>query len=244
MGLVYHGAPGCSFKPSNRVSVMKDHLKRQTWCPCKDADWTVEKAKEGQIDARTCRPRKTPSRPPTCEPTAKKQRVISDKMDEYINVTEFLRDSSRNTVTLQYARCFQSSLEQIAGFLGVEGHVLIRKEGNSTYMHPMLLAAVARHKDDKVLKGLEGLVYITTSAHLNAVKIGMWRGTMGALRARYVTPYGPSVSIMVGQTEDCAATEKLMHKMFASSRLEGELFEKRLQHEYVAALKDLTDPVY
>jgi len=31
---------------------MRNHLKRQTWCPCKDAEWTIEKAKEGQTDGR------------------------------------------------------------------------------------------------------------------------------------------------------------------------------------------------
>lgn len=55
MPLVYTGAPGCSFKPTGRKSLLQQHLRRSTWCPCKDAGWTVELAVRGQTDGRKTR---------------------------------------------------------------------------------------------------------------------------------------------------------------------------------------------
>ena len=53
MGLIYNGAPGCSFKPTNRKSSFIQHLATKTWCQCKDVNWTAENAVQGQQDGRT-----------------------------------------------------------------------------------------------------------------------------------------------------------------------------------------------
>ena len=55
MVLQYHGAPKCNFKPTRQKSDFLKHLKRKTWCACKDCDWSVEKALQGQVDGRTAR---------------------------------------------------------------------------------------------------------------------------------------------------------------------------------------------
>lgn len=53
--MLYKGAPGCGFKPSRYTQVLQRHLDRKSWCPCKDANWTVEKGREGQVDLRKTR---------------------------------------------------------------------------------------------------------------------------------------------------------------------------------------------
>lgn len=52
MGLIYHGAQGCSFKPTGLRMALVRHLKRKSWCPCKDVGWTVEDGVRGQTDGR------------------------------------------------------------------------------------------------------------------------------------------------------------------------------------------------
>lgn len=53
--MYFSSAPGCSFKDSRFSTDLKKHLARKTWCPCKDAGWTVEKGKEGKVDGRKTR---------------------------------------------------------------------------------------------------------------------------------------------------------------------------------------------
>ena len=52
MGLIYYGAPACSFKPSHRKSVFMRHHTMKGWCPCKEAGWTIDDAVQGQQDGR------------------------------------------------------------------------------------------------------------------------------------------------------------------------------------------------
>jgi len=55
MGYTYKGAPGCNFKPSKFKNDIQRHLKRKTWCACKEADWNVDKAREVHKDGRSFR---------------------------------------------------------------------------------------------------------------------------------------------------------------------------------------------
>lgn len=53
--MIYKGAPGCDFKASRYTQVLQRHLDRKTWCPCKDAGWTVEMGRQDQTDLRKTR---------------------------------------------------------------------------------------------------------------------------------------------------------------------------------------------
>ena len=52
--MMFRGAPGCAFGPSRYSSDLQRHLCRKKWCPCKDANWTVDLGRCGQ-DGRTTR---------------------------------------------------------------------------------------------------------------------------------------------------------------------------------------------
>lgn len=82
------------------------------------------------------------------------------------------------------------------------------------------------------VRGPQGLVYLATSAHLNAVKIGHWGGTVCDLRKRYATYFGSSLSLEVLPVADRKAVEKHLHQTFAAFRLENELFRKDKYEEY------------
>lgn len=82
------------------------------------------------------------------------------------------------------------------------------------------------------IQGPGGYVYLFTSAHLNAVKIGHWGGTDEDLRKRYTTYFGSSLSLEVLQVANRKAVEKHLHGTFAEFRLENELFRKDKYDEY------------
>ncbi len=86
------------------------------------------------------------------------------------------------------------------------------------------------------LKGPQGYVYLATSAHLNAVKIGHWGGSVEDLRKRYATYFGSSLSLEVLHVANRKAVEKHLHNTFAEFRLENELFQKDKYEEYYRCL--------
>jgi hypothetical protein len=43
----------------------------------------------------------------------------------------------------------------------------------------------------------KGYVYCITSPLLNAIKIGLWKGTIDNLLARYITPYGKNLELYI-----------------------------------------------
>lgn len=53
MGLEYHSAPGCDFRPTKWKNTFQKHLDRKKWCPCQECGWTLEAATQGQQDGRT-----------------------------------------------------------------------------------------------------------------------------------------------------------------------------------------------
>jgi hypothetical protein len=85
--------------------------------------------------------------------------------------------------------------------------------------------------------GPEGYVYLVSSPLLNAVKIGMWRGTVDALRARYATCYGADLSLKLFYTRDARALEGTTHAHFDHIRLSNELFAK----EHIALYGDFIE---
>ena len=74
---------------------------------------------------------------------------------------------------------------------------------------------------------------------MDAVKIGMWTGSLDALRRRYLTPYGPSLTIKSAFVEDCVRVEATLHTQFQQHNLGGELFDKAFLQAYNDAILGL-----
>ena len=72
----------------------------------------------------------------------------------------------------------------------------------------------------------EGVLYIVTSPLMSAFKLGFWTGTLGALRSRYVTCYGPSLELHTWPCTQCRACEQFLLTEFSDFSLGGELFDK------------------
>jgi len=84
-----------------------------------------------------------------------------------------------------------------------------------------------------------GYVYLVTSPLVNVVKIGCWRGSVDCLRKRYVTPYGPALSLEVVHVPERVKSEARMHEEFAVHNRGGELFDKSHLAHYRIALGHL-----
>ena len=94
---------------------------------------------------------------------------------------------------------------------------------------------------------MQGYVYLITSPITSAIKIGRSR-TFESLLKRYVTAYGPDLSIYARYVADCVVTEKRLHAHFKRKgyNLGGELFQKQHAAQYVNALlaEPSLDPDY
>ena len=120
--------------------------------------------------------------------------------DGYFNATKMCASSKRKWA--EYARNRQT-LEFLAALSKSEGLAdaseLVQSQHGGfhpgTWVHP----AVAKHLQHWCLqikrkRSDSGYIYAATSPIINAVKIGMWSGSIDNLRARYITPYGPDLA--------------------------------------------------
>jgi hypothetical protein len=82
------------------------------------------------------------------------------------------------------------------------------------------------------------LVYIIRSPILNAVKIGMWKGSIKKLKERYSTYYGPRLDFKVIASGDCRRLETMAHSALREFRIESELFRKGAT-DYEARIREL-----
>jgi len=259
MVFIYHAAPGCNFEPTKYTTRLQKHIDRKKWCPCKDAKWTVEKAREGQEDGRACRltneTRVTTLRAKTTLTSPRKEPPLLPKLvnavdDSYVDISIHLRSRNKSMRHFLKSKAWLAGVRYVSKYFNVPAGNLIREEHGHVYVHPMLMAGVVRHckgaegKDMIPItrrKEKEGFVYLVTSPVCNAIKIGSWRSCIKSLRTRYITPYGLDLVITAGRSTDCGATEKEMHKRFASHRINCELFAKEFHQEYIAVLKELTN---
>ena len=83
-----------------------------------------------------------------------------------------------------------------------------------------------------------GFVYITTCDDLiKRLKIGYWNGTAASLRMRYALYYGADLYIKVFETSECELVESLFKRVFADSKITGELYDKSRILEYEEWMK-------
>jgi hypothetical protein len=81
-----------------------------------------------------------------------------------------------------------------------------------------------------------GAVYMVTAPAVNLVKIGMWRGTMQALRSRFVTYYGQDLRIWAYATDDCQMAERDCHQILAPFCISNELFDPKQIELYIQTI--------
>ncbi len=75
----------------------------------------------------------------------------------------------------------------------------------------------------------------------NVHQLGYWSGTLPGLVARYVTPYGSSMDMMVFECScDKVTAEKLLHKHMQRFRIENELFRSGCIAELPLVMADFT----
>jgi hypothetical protein len=87
-------------------------------------------------------------------------------------------------------------------------------------------------------KKRDGLVYVITSPVLDAVKIGMWKGSVKKLKERYSTYYGPRLTLKIIETDNCRRLETLAHSALREFKIESELFKKGAT-DYEAIIRNL-----
>lgn len=83
------------------------------------------------------------------------------------------------------------------------------------------------------VRGTMGSVYIVTSPLVGVAKIGFWKGTLSALRSRYVVYYGQEIRLWAFAAEDCRMAEAACHTALAPYRLSNELFRGESINHYV-----------
>lgn len=167
--------------------------------------------------------------------------VVETRADGYVNASKLCKASKK-----LWGNYFQNNrthefLEELAGTLDQPKGALIQSQkggvSQGTWVHPTVLPDLQRWCSEKKKMSSAGYIYAVTSDVLNAVKIGMWRGSIDNLRARYLTPYGPSVEFSTAIVEDCVVAEASLHNQFKQHSLGGELFDKRHHETYKEALR-------
>lgn len=164
------------------------------------------------------------------------------KSDGYVNATRMCKAAGKRWSNFADNMSTQSFLESLAIQTGQTVSELMQsKHGGSTagtWVHPQVatkLAGWCGNKKRQLSKN--GYIYAVTSDILNAVKIGMWTGSLHNLKSRYLTPYGPSLQICCVAVDDCVQTEAELHKQFKEFNMGGELFDKDQMGRYREALQ-------
>lgn len=144
-----------------------------------------------------------------------------------INATEMCKKSGKEWKN--YWR--QSNVKHFIKSLPKEKQPIVTMNGDNCFRGTMICSEIAQRLQYwlEIKKGenIKGLVYIISSHIINAVKIGRWKGDVKTLRKRYITYYGPDISIHFKEFEDCELAETEMLNYFSNDRIykEHELFK-------------------
>ena len=168
--------------------------------------------------------------------------AVEVRADGFINATKMCKTSGKAWNAYERNRTTKEFLNELSADLKVPVTDLVdsRKGGNDrpgTWVHSGVREHLSTWCGLKRKRSASGYVYTATSGLLNAVKIGMWRGSIHSLKSRYATPYGPGVEVHSVFVEDCAACEGSLHRQFDRYNLGGELFAKDHLDDYVDAMK-------
>lgn len=89
-------------------------------------------------------------------------------------------------------------------------------------------------------------VYAVWSEWNRAIKAGHWKGTLRALRRRYVSVLGKNMQIMLFQCQNGVLTERLMFEKLKLWHIESELYRKECLNVFptvVLSLSSVSDAV-
>lgn len=184
--------------------------------------------------------------------TDKKGNVLEVEMrdDGYFNATKMCKSTKKrwdhyleNQRTEELLKDLSKglSLPIVSASMPVQAIIqTVRGPRGSIWVHPDVLPDLQHWCSHRKRKQTSrGYVYAVTSDVLDAVKIGMWSGSLDNLRARYLTPYGPSLSMETAFVEDCVWAEAALHNKFRQHSLGGELFQKTFLQAYKDAIVGL-----
>lgn len=166
--------------------------------------------------------------------------VSEVRSDGFINATDLCSEAGKAFAAYERNQTTKQFLLELAGNLGLAVEQLIdsrRGCAGGTWVHPDVKTHLTMWCGLKRKRVASGYVYAVTSELLNAVKIGMWRGSIDGLKSRYRTPYGPGLEVYTVFVGDCAACEHKLHRQFDRHNLGGELFAKEHLDDYVAEME-------
>jgi len=166
MGFIYNGAPGCNFKSTKLRADIKRHLSRKTWCPCKAADWNIEKAKTTYKDKRSIRYTKhkvsnnaegnnitdingTPIQQEHVAAIGVKSISIKPELlprinDTYVDISVHFQSKNKNMRHFLKSASWLAGVAYVSEFFKVPAAELIKEEYGHVCVHPMLMAGVLR----------------------------------------------------------------------------------------------------
>ena len=139
--------------------------------------------------------------------------------DGYINATRICKAANKRWGNFFGNGGTKSFLNVLAIKKGCAAVDLVHSDRGGchtgTWVHPEVATRLAAWCDNRKRRlSTHGYVYAVTSRVLNAVKIGMWTGSLHNLKTRYQTPYGPSLQIWCVAVDDCVQREMQLHKQF------------------------------
>ena len=226
MGIIYKGAPGCNFTPSRQKSDFLKHINRKTWCPCKECNWSVEKAINGQVDGRALRYRVAEPNKSAANPGL------------FVNASQVCKMSGRQVASFLKLKTTCTYLSNLQLETQKMADEMIINDVSGTWVIPEIAIQLKtwleknRWREDPS----SGYVYAVTSTCLSAIKIGLWRKSLDALLARYATYYGDDLTLVYATSDDCAQQEETLHSCFKPFHLDRELFSKDCWDDVVNAI--------
>lgn len=178
---------------------------------------------------------------------SEKMLEVEMRADGYFNATKLCKKTGKrwdhyleNQRTEELLKDLSEglSLPIASGSMPVQAIIeTVRGPRGCIWVHPDVLPDLQHWCSHRKRKQTTcGYVYAVTSDVLDAVKIGMWSGSLDNLRARYLTPYGPTVTMASAFVEDCVRAEAALHKKFLQHNLGGELFHKASLQAYNDAI--------
>lgn len=229
--MIFKGAPGCNFKGSKFSTDLKRHLDKKTWCPCKAAQWTIEKAKEGQIDQRTAR--YTHQKDPD-ESQPEIEEVKQEPLRKMYPITQLCSEAGTTSAKFMTSKKTRQFILKLCATDGLEEQEVYQ----GPWVCEQLLNRLYEWLDERrAYADSEGQVYAVTSPLVNCVKIGMWHGSWKKLLGRYLTYYGEALELVYSPVSgDARIAEKKLHREFSHYHVQNELYDKRCWTEIVDAI--------
>ncbi|KAK9827067.1 hypothetical protein WJX74_005490 [Apatococcus lobatus] len=170
---------------------------------------------------------------------------IEVRADGYFNASRICKSSGKQWNHFVDVQSHQDHLAELSMRLDLpisaaDNHrgLISTKRGakGGIWIHSELVPRLKQWCSQKRKQTSSGYVYAVTSDVLDAVKIGLWSGSLDNLRTRYLTPYGPTLTFETAFVDDCVRAEAALHKQFWQQNLGGELFHKASLQAYKEAI--------